>query len=336
MTAVIKIATININGITSRTRVGMLVDYIRRHELDIVLIQEITNTGLLNIPGYETYYNVGSQMRGKAIMARSDIILTHISRVPTGRAIAAEYKGLHIVNIYAPSGTAQRKEQEQFYNTELQQILQNRLGDIVIGGDFNCVTAPADMTGRYNASRTLTEMICGLKLTNTWTQNPNRPRYTHYSPAGASRIDRIYVSSEVISRKTGIEILPAAFTDHNAVVLRLAISERRERQGRARWKMNPVLLKNDELITQLRQLWKKWQRLKSWYPITNIWWDRYVKRQLQLFIRRWEADLRREHKEMEDHIYRCIYDIQQNDMPPESKLAAQNRHKAKLIRLQNR
>jgi hypothetical protein len=38
---------------------------------------------------------------------------------------------------------------------------------------------------------------------------------------------------------------------------------------------------------------------------------------------------------MEDHLYRCIYDIQQNDMPPDSKLAAQNRYKAKLIQLQN-
>jgi exonuclease III len=80
-------------------RVGMLADYIRRHELDIVLIQEITNTGLLNMPGYDTYYNVGTQMRGTAIMARSDITLTHFSKLPTGRTIAAEYKGLHTVNI---------------------------------------------------------------------------------------------------------------------------------------------------------------------------------------------------------------------------------------------
>jgi exonuclease III len=233
MTTVIKITTININAITARIRVGILTEYIRRHELDIVLIQEI-NTDLLNMPGYDTVYNVGTQTRGTAIMARNDIILTHISKVPTGRVIAAEYKGLHIINIYAPSGTARRMEREQFYSTELPQLLQDRHGDLIIGGDFNCVIAPADTTGNYNTSRTLTEMIRGLKLTDTWTQNPNRPTYTHFSPAGASRIDRIYASSEVMGRKTGIEILPVAFTDHNAVALRLVLGERRVRIGRAR------------------------------------------------------------------------------------------------------
>jgi endonuclease/exonuclease/phosphatase family metal-dependent hydrolase len=154
-------------------------------------------------------------------------------------------------------------EREQFYNTELPQILQDRHGDLVIGGDFNCIIAPADTTGNYTTSRTLAEMICGLKLTDTWTQNPNRPIYTRYSPAGASRIDRIYVSSEVMGRKTGIEILPAAFTGHNAVVLRLALGKRHVRMGRARWKMNPILLKDDELLSQLQQQWLTWQRRKT-------------------------------------------------------------------------
>jgi hypothetical protein len=45
MTTVIKLATLNINGITSRKRVGMLTEYVRSHNLDIVLIQEITSRG---------------------------------------------------------------------------------------------------------------------------------------------------------------------------------------------------------------------------------------------------------------------------------------------------
>jgi len=50
MTAVIKIATLNINGITTKTRVGMMTEYTRLHDLDIVFIQEITSTELLNMP----------------------------------------------------------------------------------------------------------------------------------------------------------------------------------------------------------------------------------------------------------------------------------------------
>jgi len=47
MTAVIKLATLNINAITNRKRVGMLTEYIRRHDLDIVFLQEITDPELL-------------------------------------------------------------------------------------------------------------------------------------------------------------------------------------------------------------------------------------------------------------------------------------------------
>jgi hypothetical protein len=59
----------------------------------------------------------------------------------------------------------------------------------------------------------------------------------------------------MVHRKTGIEILPAAFTDHNAVVLRLALGEIRARRGRARWKLNPTMLKDADLLTKLRQQW---------------------------------------------------------------------------------
>jgi len=39
---------------------------------------------------------------------------------------------------------------------------------------------------------------------------------------------------------------------------------------------------------------------------------------------------------MEEHLYTCIYDIQKPDTSPEKKLAALNRYKAKLVRLQAR
>jgi len=133
MTAVIKLATLNINGITNCTRVGILTEYIRRHDLDIVFLQEITDSELLTMPGYDIYYNIGSFMRGTAIVARNDIALMNINKIPSGRAIAAEYNGPFIVNIKAPSGTAKRAEREHFYNAEVPQLLQTRPRELIIG-----------------------------------------------------------------------------------------------------------------------------------------------------------------------------------------------------------
>jgi hypothetical protein len=53
-------------------------------------------------------------------------------------------------------------------------------------------------------------------------------------------------------------------------------------------------------------------------------------------MRRWGAERRREFKIMENHLYTCIYDIQKQDIPPDKKIAALNRYRAKLVRLQAR
>ena len=117
----------------------MLTEYIRRHDLDIVFLQEIIDPELLPMPGYDVYYNIGSDMRGIAIVARNDIMLRNINKLPSGRAIAAECKGLYIVNIRTPSEMAKRTERENFYYAEVPHLLQTGHWEIIIGSDFNCV-----------------------------------------------------------------------------------------------------------------------------------------------------------------------------------------------------
>jgi exonuclease III len=166
------IVTFNINVITIWTRVGMLTDFIRKHAFDILLIQEVSSTESLNVSSYETYLNIGSSMRGTAIMAGREVRLTNVIKLPSGRAIAADYKGIQLINIYAPSGTARKTEREHFYNTELPQTLQAGHKDLLIGGDFNCVLHSADTTGQFQTSRALTELAPGLTLQDAWNLEP--------------------------------------------------------------------------------------------------------------------------------------------------------------------
>jgi endonuclease/exonuclease/phosphatase family metal-dependent hydrolase len=78
-------------------------------------------------------------------------------------------------------------------------------------------------------------MTCGLQLTDAWKQDPNRPAYKHYINTGASRIDRIYVSSDITEKITGTEFLPAAFTDHSAFIIHLEIGDMGMRKRMSRW-----------------------------------------------------------------------------------------------------
>jgi len=95
----IKIATLNINGITTRTRVGMLTDFIRKHDFDIIFAQEVTSTEILNVHAYDTHQNIGAFIRGTAILVRSTYF-TNINILPSGRGKVADYRGIRLINVY--------------------------------------------------------------------------------------------------------------------------------------------------------------------------------------------------------------------------------------------
>jgi len=181
----------------------MLADFIRRHDFDIIFTQEVTSTEVMNVRGYNAHLNIGTSICGTAILAKNTLHLKNITTLPSGRAIAADYKGIRLINVYAPSGTARRADREQFYTIELPYLFHDGPTDLLIGGDFNCVLHPSDTTGHFQPSRALSEMIRGLELHDACKQNPSRPTYTYYSPHGATRLDRFYITSEIQQKKWG-------------------------------------------------------------------------------------------------------------------------------------
>ena len=132
-TFITKIASLNINGIQSHTRVWMLAEFISKYEIEIALLQEVTTPQIVGINGYNAQLNIGSDMRETAILARKELLLTKIDRVRNGRAIAAEFNGIRIVKVYAPSSTAERTQRERFINSELPQLLTVHLQPILMG-----------------------------------------------------------------------------------------------------------------------------------------------------------------------------------------------------------
>ena len=94
---------------------------------------------------------------------------------------------------------------------------------MIIGVYINCVNATSDTTGHYNHSRALAELIHGFALKDKWQQNPTKPHLhtTQYPEQPEST--SIYTTQELLEKKLGIEIIAAAFTDHHAVLLRLAV-----------------------------------------------------------------------------------------------------------------
>ena len=69
-------------------------------------------------------------------------------------------------------------------------------------------------------------------------------QYTHHFNNGATRIDLICTTRELLAKKIDIEIVAAAFTDHHAVMLRIAVYTPILRMGRGRWKMNTAMFRD--------------------------------------------------------------------------------------------
>jgi exonuclease III len=88
----------------------MLENYIRLHELDIILLQEVTQQFTTPFYGYDIYYKIDTTLRGTAFIIRNTLRITNLFRLPSGRAMAAHFEEIYLVNIYAPSGTTKRKE----------------------------------------------------------------------------------------------------------------------------------------------------------------------------------------------------------------------------------
>jgi exonuclease III len=299
MPLIYKIATLNINGITSHTKIKMLEELLRKHDIDIAVLQEVTDQRINTIRRNNTHMNERTEGRGTAIAVKEGIHATDIKRLPTGRGIAAKINGIWIVNTYAPSGAKKKQERVYFYSTDLTYILPLTYTDMIIAGDLNCTLKKEDSTGTKNYSRELENILTGLSLMDAWDTTKTRDGYTHYTANGASRIDRIYATRDVITRKTGIEIIAVAFTDHSAVIMRIAIETPLRTRGRGYWKMNINLIKEKTFRKTITEQLEKWKMHTRHYPNCVMWWDRYSKRIIkQLFIAE-GTERRRDRQKME-------------------------------------
>jgi len=118
-----KIATLNINAISSPMKIIMLTNFLLAQDIDIALLQEVANDDLSNIFGYSAHINEGIEKRGTSILMKEGISVNNIKKLPSGRGIHGLFEDTWIINVYAPSGAEKRQERENFFTNELAYLL---------------------------------------------------------------------------------------------------------------------------------------------------------------------------------------------------------------------
>jgi endonuclease/exonuclease/phosphatase family metal-dependent hydrolase len=135
--------------------------------------------------------------------------------------MVAEHPDVWLVNIYAPPGAEKKQTREEFFNINIPHLLRAIPTAMIVGGDVNCVLARTDCTGHFNYSRALNDLLRGCDLVDAWATAPERGIYTHYTWQEGISLDKIYVTRNISSRKSGAETAVKAFADHLAVILRI-------------------------------------------------------------------------------------------------------------------
>ena len=125
----------------------MLKDFLRKHDVDFALLQEVMSLNAITFKGYQTIDNIGTSGRGTAIIAKEDLQMHRIRRLPSRRGLVAYCNNMYLLSVYAPSGYASRAEREIFYNCEVIELLPQVPTSLIMAGDFNFIqTATAQGT----------------------------------------------------------------------------------------------------------------------------------------------------------------------------------------------
>jgi exonuclease III len=91
----------------------MLEEFLHKQDIDIALLQEVTNHNLNSIRRYTAHINQGTEGWGTAIMTKVGLSISNIKRLPSGRGMAAIFNGTWIINIYMPHQVPKRKQREK-------------------------------------------------------------------------------------------------------------------------------------------------------------------------------------------------------------------------------
>ena len=154
-----------------------------------------------------------------------------------------------------------------------------------IGGDFNCTfnqyldKLGGDSQAGSTALEALTDLLKSFNLTDVFrSMHPSARQFTRINSKVSSRLDKFYVSSEILAnnKHCGITVFP--FSDHDAPFLSFKLPNISPR-GRGTWKFNTSLLENEEFTCNMNHFLKFWvSRIKKTLQANYIFGGTLAKR----------------------------------------------------------
>ena len=185
-----KLATININAISSNIKLGLLKDFVWDNDLDIVFLQEVSFENFNFLATHFALVNISVDEKGTAVLIRNNIEFSNVLMHQNGRILSVTINDIHFINVYGHSGSQYRHQRDILFSTEIIPHISNAHSNVILG-DFNCILFNDDSNGVVkNICHGLKDLTSSLNLTDIGRSINGKPIYTFFRGDSASRIDR--------------------------------------------------------------------------------------------------------------------------------------------------
>ena len=306
-----KVVTVNIAAFSAAAKKEALRAFLVANKVDVVLLQEVAIPEF-NFPGYDEVENVGEQRRGTAILARDRLGMTSPLLLPSGRGTSVMIGDVTIVNVYAPAGTRFKAERAKFFAEEVTPLMAAAGERLVLGGDFNCVLRAADTTGVYSACPQLAALARNSQLLDVWPTLRADRGHTYVTAAMSSRLDRLYCSSSMQSLLQSADTLPAAFSDHLAVVCQLRwddVTPPSPSRPAGSWVLDAGILDEEEFKDMFKDQWVQWCAQHHRFASPVEWWLRLAEPSIRQLAADYTRERRRQQGEMLDFLQATLQEL---------------------------
>nr|P14381.1 RecName: Full=Transposon TX1 uncharacterized 149 kDa protein; AltName: Full=ORF 2 [Xenopus laevis]AAA49976.1 ORF2 [Xenopus laevis] len=285
----LSISTLNTNGCRNPFRMFQVLSFLRQGGYSVSFLQETHTTPELEASwnlewkgrvffNHLTWTSCGvvtlfSDSFQPEVLSATSVIpgrLLHLRVRESGRTY-------NLMNVYAPTTGPERARFFESLSAYMETIDSDEA--LIIGGDFNYTLDARDRNvpkKRDSSESVLRELIAHFSLVDVWReQNPETVAFTYVrvrdGHVSQSRIDRIYISSHLMSRAQSSTIRLAPFSDHNCVSLRMSIAPSLPKA--AYWHFNNSLLEDEGFAKSVRDTWRGWRAFQDEFATLNQWWD---------------------------------------------------------------
>ena len=252
---------------------------------------------------------------GTAILWKTSVKVSEINQLIERRAQSIKCAGETYINVYAPSGSGNRRERWNFFNELFAHILQVGGDKLpVMAGDWNAILEQCDTTRNFESKlcKVLARLVRTLNYTDSFRHlHPGAREYTFHRGANIaqSRLDRVYLPPHILQHLLSVQHKPG-ISDHCKVEVELDLTPGRaqphSQQRKTFWKLNTSLLEIQDFKIQFQAMYENLVRRIGEYEDHAEWWEALAKPAIVIFYKDLSSKQAKERKDTKKFLFSSL------------------------------